>query len=190
MSVIKKLTSLKSYKLIYIGIINAVSLLLICVAIDPESLSANNGFSYFGALPKTVIPYSLAFLSYAFFLWLASINLNEKPQSAKVLKIVLVLIAVLMVGLTITPHTVLANIHKFFGSTLFVTQLLTSFYLVVRNGKNYMAYFFIFLMLTSGLFSFYYLSSSGGFMIQSQLIFQIAFAGILIYYIKNIKKCI
>ena len=111
---IKKLTSLKSYQHIYIGISIAVSLLFVCVLLDPQSLSANNGFSYFGAVAKTVIPYSLAFLSYAFFLWLASNSLKEKCQSAKVIKVVLVVMALFMVGLTITPHTVLVNIHKFF----------------------------------------------------------------------------
>ena len=190
MKLVKKLTSLKSYQDIYIGIAVAVSLLLLCVLLDPHSLSDNNGFSYFGAVPRTVIPYSLAFLTYAFFMWLASNRLDEKCQSAKVLKVVLVIMALLMVGLTITPHTVLVNIHKFFGSSLFVVQLLTSFYLVVRNGKNYLVYFFILLMLTSGIFSLYYLSLKEGFMIQSQLIFQMAFAGILIGYLKNIKSCV
>ncbi len=186
---IKKLTSLKSYQHIYIGISIAVSLLLVCVLLDPQSLSANNGFSYFGAMAKTVIPYSLAFLSYAFFLWLASNSLKEKCQTAKILKIILIIMAIFMVGLTITPHTVLANIHKFFGTSLFVTQLLTAFYLVVRNGRNLLTYLFILIMLTSGLFSYFYLSLDSGFMIQSQLIFQIAFAGILINYLKNIKIC-
>jgi hypothetical protein len=97
--------------------------------------------------------------------------------------------ALFMVGLTVTPHTVLVNVHKFFGTSLFVTQLITSFYLVVRNGRNYLVYFLIFLMLTSGLFSWYYLSLDEGFMIQSQLVFQIAFAGILINYLKNITNC-
>ncbi len=186
---IKKLTSLKSYQHIYIGISIAVSLLLVCVLLDPQSLSANNGFSYFGAVAKTVIPYSLAFLGYAFFLWLASNSLKEKCQTAKILKIILIIMAIFMVGLTITPHTVLANIHKFFGTSLFVTQLLTAFYLVIRNGRNLLTYLFILIMLTSGLFSYFYLSLNSGFMIQSQLIFQIAFAGILINYLKNIKIC-
>ena len=93
-----------------------------------------------------------------------------------------------MVGLTVTPHTVLVNVHKFFGTSLFVAQLITSFYLVVRNGRDYLVYFLIFMMLTSGLFSWYYLSLDEGFMIQSQLVFQIAFAGILINYLKNIRN--
>lgn len=189
MNLAKKLTSLKSHQLIYIGITLSVILLLLCVVLDPNSLSANNGFSYFGAKAVTVIPYSLAFLGYAFFLWLASNQTKPSHQSAKVLKVVLIIMALLMVGLTITPHTILANLHKIFGSTLFVVQLLTSFYLVVKNGKNYLIYFFILIMLTSGLFSWYYLPLNEGYMIQSQLIFQIAFAGILITYLKNIKKC-
>ena len=186
---IKKLTSLTSYQHIYIGIGISISLLVICIFLDPRSLADNNGFSYFGAIGKTVVPYSLAFLIYAFFMWLASNSIKQKNQSAKFLKIVLIIMALFMVGLTVTPHTVLVNVHKFFGTSLFVTQLITSFYLVVRNGRNYLVYFLIFMMLTSGLFSWYYLSLDEGFMIQSQLVFQIAFAGILINYLKNIRNC-
>jgi hypothetical protein len=190
MRIIKKLTSLKSYQLIYIGISISVALLLLCIVIDPASLGDNNGFSYFGAKAKTIAPYSLAFLSYAFFMWLASNKLIDKNRSSKVLRAVLIIMALLMVGLTVTPHTILVNIHKLFGSSLFVIQLLTSFYLVVRNGKNYLVYLLILLMLTSGLFSWYYLFLNDGYMIQSQLVYQVAFAGILISYLKNIKKCI
>jgi hypothetical protein len=56
----EKNTSLKSYQYIYRH--NYCRIIITSlVLLDPQILSANNGFSYFGALAKTVIAYSWPF---------------------------------------------------------------------------------------------------------------------------------
>lgn len=170
------------------GFVFATLLLVVSILIRPESLGHNDGLSYFGAVWWTVIPYTIAFLSYALCCAIASIKIKDNSATAKVIKKFLILMAILLVGLVITPHTVINSIHKIFGSTLFASQLMLSLYLLYTKGKNYWIFVLVIIMFTSGVFSAAFLTSASGFMIQAQIIYQIAFVLILNYYLtrKNI----
>lgn len=170
------------------GFVFATILLFISILARPESLGHNDGLSYFGAVWWTVIPYTIAFLTYALSCLIASKNIKQKSPTAKVIKGFLVLMAVLLIGLVITPHTVINSVHKVFGSTLFASQLILSLYLLYTEGKNYWIFILVIIMFTSGVFSAAFLTSASGFMIQAQIIYQIAFVLILNYYLtrKNI----
>jgi len=170
------------------GFLFATVLFIVCVIVRPESLGHNDGLSYFGAIWWTVVPYTLAFLTYAVCCFIASRKITAKSASAKTIKIFLVLMCLMLVGLVITPHTVINSIHKLFGSTLFASQLLLSLYLLYKNGMNYFIFILVLIMFTSGIFSAAYLSSAAGFMIQAQIIYQIAFVAVLYYYLGKIKK--
>jgi hypothetical protein len=179
--------NLKSYQYIYIGLSLAVILILICIYISPEGLKANDGLSFFGGKGWTIIPYSLAFAFYALCMWLASLKINSKDETAKYLKSLLKIMALLLIGLTITPHTIIDPIHTAFGTALFLVQLVASGWLAYKNGKNIAIYILIIIMLISGLFSAYYLPLKSGFLLQTQIFYQVAFAGILIYFLKKLK---
>jgi len=94
----------------------------------------------------------------------------------------------MLIGLVVTPHTVINNFHKVFGITLFASQLILSLYLLYTKGKNYWIFILVIIMFTSGVFSAAFLTSASSFMIQAQIIYQIAFVLILNYYLthKNI----
>ena len=184
----KKLRKLKSYELIYIGLIVSIALLILCIIMNPVGLRANDGLSFFGGKGWTIIPYSLAFAFYALCMWLASDRINSTNSTAAYLKTMLRIMSLLLVGLTITPHTIVDPIHTTFGTTLFIFQLISSGWLVYKNGKNLVVYLLILTMLISGIFSAYYLPLKLGYLLQTQIIYQIAFAGILIIYLKNINK--
>jgi hypothetical protein len=179
---------LSARAILLFGFLFAVILFIICVIARPESLGHNDGLSYFGALWWTVVPYTLAFLTYSICCFIAARKINAKSNSSKVIKIFLIAMSLLLIGLIITPHTVINSIHKVFGSTLFASQLLLSLYLLYKNGMNYFIFILILIMFTSGIFSAAYLTSASGFMIQAQIIYQIAFIAVLYYYLGLIKK--
>ena len=170
------------------GFLFATALFIVCVFVRPESLGHNDGLSYFGAVWWTVVPYTIAFLTYALCCLIASKKITQNSNSAKIIKKFLILMAIMLLGLTVTPHTVINSVHKVFGSTLFASQLILSLYLLYTNGKNYWIFVLVIVMFTSGIFSAAFLTSASGFMIQAQIIYQIAFILILSHYLgrKNI----
>jgi len=184
----KSSKGLSARAILLFGFLFAVILFIICVIARPESLGHNDGLSYFGAVWWTVIPYTLAFLTYSVCCFIASRKINTKSNSSKVIKIFLVAMSLLLIGLIITPHTVINSIHKVFGSALFASQLLLSLYLLYKNGMNYFIFVMIMIMFTSGIFSAAYLTSASGFMIQAQIIYQISFVVIINYYLRNIYQ--
>ena len=179
---------IKPHQLIWAGFVLALILFVICIISRPESLGHNDGLSYFGAVWWTVVPYSVAFLSYGTFCWLASNKVPDKSRSAKFIKWFLRLMAIMLVGLILTPHTVINSVHKTFGSTLFASQLLLSMYLFYKNPKQFYVFILIIIMFASGLFSAAFLFSSAGFMIQAQIIYQFAFVVLVTHYLKILNK--
>jgi hypothetical protein len=179
---------IKPQQLIWAGFVLALILFTICIISRPESLGHNDGLSYFGAVWWTVIPYSVAFLSYGTFCWLASNKIAGKSHGGKIIKWFLRLMAVVLVGLILTPHTIINPIHKTFGSTLFASQLLLSMYLFYKNPKQFYVFILIIIMFASGLFSAAFLFSATGFMIQAQIIYQFAFVILLTQYLKILNK--
>lgn len=179
--------NLKSYELIYIGLSIAVILLIFCMFISPKGLSANDGLSYFGGRGWSIIPYSFAFFIYAIFCWLASNKIRPTNKRSKAIKLLLKIMTILLIGLVVTPHTVVDPIHTFFGTTLFSMQLIVLIWLAFGINKSPFVFVLLLTMLISGLFCAYYLPLKGGFLLQAQIIYQIAFAGILVYFLKKLK---
>ena len=180
--------SVKPHQLVWTGFLAATILFVLCIVSRPESLGHNDGLSYFGAVWWTVVPYTIAFSTYALFCWLASNKVPSTNRSSKLMHWLLRLMAVLLFGLIITPHTVINSIHKVFGSTLFASQILLSVYLYYKNPKKLYILLLIAVMFVSGLFSAAFLFTPSGFMIQAQIVYQLAFVVLLTHYLKISKK--
>ena len=69
--------------IILFGFLFAAILFILCVVSRPESLGHNDGLSYFGAVWWTVIPYTIAFLTYATCCLIASKKIYLTPQVQK-----------------------------------------------------------------------------------------------------------
>ena len=180
--------ALTTKNILLFGFSFAAVLFIICVILRPESLGHNDGLSYFGAVWWTLVPYTIAFLVYSACCFIAARKIHSNSSSAKAIKIILFIMSFALVGLTLTPHTVIGGLHKVFGSSLFASQLILSLYLLYKNGMNYKIFILVIIMLVSGIFSAAFLSSTAGFMIQSQIVYQLAFVVLLSYYLKNISK--
>jgi len=151
-------------------------LLLVCILIRPAGLAANDGLSYFGAYATTIVPYSAAFLLNAYMYWRA----GQQVKSPKYLGPSLKIMAVMLVGLVLTPHTLLDPIHTVFGATLFSLQLIMSAWLVIKNKFDRVDTGLVLSELFAGLMSFYYLPKLHGLLLQWQIIFQVSFAALLV----------
>ena len=170
------------------GFLFATILFVVCVIARPESLGHNDGLSYFGAVWWTLVPYTIAFLTYAICCFVSFKKIKPTSASAKAIKILLLIMTIALVGLTVTPHTIIGGLHKIFGSSLFASQLVLALYLLYKNGMNYFIFVLILIMFVSGIFSAAFLNTPSGFMIQAQIIYQTAFVAVLYFYLRRIKK--
>ena len=173
--------------LIY-GPLISLGLLLLCVFIRPDSLSVDQGLSYFGVYKLTVIPYGAALLLYAFCLWRASELGDHRAWYRSILSWSLKLMALLVVGLLATPDNVLETLHMIFGSSLFVLQLLISLLILKWLASNLVNIGLFGLELLCGIAAWYYLPLSQGLLLQTQVIFQLAFAALLVRVINLTTK--
>ena len=176
-----------SQYLIY-GSLISFGLLLLCVFIRPDSLSVDNGLSYFGIYKLTVIPYGAALLLYAFCLWKASAASDNRAWQRRILSWSLKLMALLVVGILATPDTFLGSLHMFLGSSLFILQLILSLLLLKWLTPHLINFALFGLELLSGIAAWYYLPLSRGPLLQTQVVFQLAFIGLLARTIRMTAK--
>lgn len=166
--------SKKSVQYLQIGLISFFVLLVICIIIRPGGLSANSGISYYGVYGNTFLLYSLAFLTESVFIWRAASIMNNKTKMDRYVSIVLRIFAILLLGILITPHNVFEAQHKIMGSSLFSLQLATGIVLTSFVYRDWFNFTLLIITLLSGVASLVYLFTPDGFMIQSQIVFQIS----------------
>ena len=162
------------------GLAATFTLFSICILIRPAGLAANDGLSYFGTFKTTIIPYSLAFLVDAYFYLKTAAYIKVDIPTFKYLTMSLQIMAVLLVGLLLTPHTLFDSIHTMFGATLFSLQFLLSIWLLLKDHFDWQNIALFILEFLSGLAAFYYLPKPNGLLLQTQLIFQLAFGAMLV----------
>lgn len=155
---------------------------LICILLAPASLSANSGLSYFGVHKLTIVPFSFGMLASAYFI-LKSLHFQSNEQiKSRWFNYALRAIALCMVGIIITPYSFgswFDTAHRTFGISLFSIQLLLALWQVFIK-RSWSNYGLLALQITGGLISLVYLNPTHGYLIQGQLLFQMAFSIILL----------
>lgn len=170
----------RSVKYISQATIGAIFLLIIDVVIKPGGLSANNGISYYGIYLSTIIPYSIAFLTLSAGYWLTSEYLGDSYNYLRLIKVFLKIMAILFIGILVTPYTYLSFLHEFIGTILFVLQLLLSIWFIILLSPNWKNVGLFIIELSMGIAAFYYLPKQNGLLFQTQVIFQISFSVLLL----------
>jgi hypothetical protein len=173
----------KDTRNICFGLGLALILSLIFIAIRPAGLAVDEGFSYYGNFANTVIPYVACFVVYAFCLWKASELVRNK-----ILVYSIRVMALMLIGLVMTPSNIINSLHMVFGTVLFVLQLLISFWIAGWYDRRLINIVLAVIELIGGLISFYYLSKPYGILLQGQAIFQLAFAFLLVVLIKQTRR--
>lgn len=160
--------------------------LILCVILKPHGLAANAGISYYGDYKLTILPYTLALLGSAIFTIRAAQNLHNQ----EIIKNVLLAISVLTIGILLTPDAwsrTSADVHTIFGIILFSLQLLLSFYLIWKLHFRWQAIALTGLEVAAGISAFIWLAPPTGLLLQAQAVFQVAFAGLLLYTLQRLQ---
>lgn len=170
----------KAARTVSYGVAAAAALFAVCILIRPQGLGADNGLSYYGDFKTTIIPYSLAFFAAAYSYLEAARYVKDGRGFAGNLALALRAMAALMVGLLVTPSSLVNPIHTFMGTTLFSLQLAVSMWLLLKFFKDWQTTLLVAMMWLSGLAALYYLPRSQGLLLQTQVVFQLAFGLLLI----------
>lgn len=153
--------------------------MLICIIVEPNGLRINDGMSYFGVHWITFVPYGISLLIPAALLFLASQQLLKRRRLELIFRYAFVLMSISLVILFLTPYSfgkMWDYTHTAAGTTLFGTQFLLILYWIIACRPKLFDYAVFIVMLAFGLASAFYLPTNYGFLTQTQLVFQIAFA--------------
>lgn len=156
--------------------------LIVCVIIKPHGLATNDGISYYGIYRETVLPYAFALLGAAYFCLQASGELAD--SHFQLLRNWLKIMAILLAGLVVTPYaagTWVDYLHTTFGTILFAGQLLFSIWLIWQLHNKVWAIVLTVIEFFAGVASAIYLKPTHGLLLQTQVIFQLAFGALLLY---------
>lgn len=174
---------IKNKKFLYYALFSFLAGTLLCVALKPHGLTANDGLSYFGVFKSTIIPYAIALLLPSFFFLRIGLELETKKH--KQLKLVFFFFSLLMLGLAITPYNLnsfIYALHTTMGSMLFASQLLVTGIMAIESKDHSLIRYFWMIELVAGIVSALYLAPSKGYLLEYQTVFQIFFSLILVSY--------
>lgn len=161
--------------------------LAVNVALRPAGLGANDGMSYYGIFANTFPFYEFSLLGTAMFSLLAA-RLVNLPQ-LRPLRYGLLAFGLLIIVIALTDYSLSAAFdlsHTIAGIILFIVQLAVSFWLLAKLEWATWPLLFMILEVIAGIVSLIYVLPSHGFLIQAQVIFQLAFAGLLLCGFKEL----
>lgn len=162
--------------------------LVVAILLKPQGLAANAGISYYGIYARTAGPMAVGLLGSAFFSWLAAGQIHE--SELRPVKLGLIVFALLTIAIVVTPYSVsnfLDWLHTGTGSALFSLQLILSGWLVAKLRYNFWALLLTGVELAAGIACAIYLRPTHGFLIQFQILFQLAFGTLLVYSLQHLR---
>jgi hypothetical protein len=162
--------------------------LLICIAARPRGLATNNGISYYGTLWQTFVPYAVALLGSAFFtrralLAIAPAVPASRPGPRLDLRRTANLLAVLLLAIAVTPYSLgllFDWVHTVVSTVLFLLQLILAIQLIRWTDGGAPSLCLFFAQLTGALIAARYVLPRHGFLLHGQVLFELAFGGLLI----------
>ncbi len=155
----------------------------------PDALSANDGFSFFGANARTVMPYTIGLLLSALFSVLFALAL-PKTRDYFPAKLGFQCLALLLLSMTLIQYNLSGSfygLHTSIGAALFFLEVALAAWMVFKLRWDSINVSSLALMVIAGIASGLYLRPTVGLLLQSQVVFQIFFAVILIRSSQKIK---
>lgn len=151
----------------------------IAALVRPAGLWTNSGVSYYGTFLATVAPYTIALLGVAYWNWRASAQLTSLMWLGRWLRV----ISICLIGIVITPYTlgrIFDDTHTTLGAILFMIQLIVSGWIAFRTHRRLTTIGLWSIELAAGIVSAIYVYRPDGYLIESQIVFQLAFGAILL----------
>jgi hypothetical protein len=169
--------------LVGVGLAGFLAGLLIAVAMKPEGIGANRGFSYYGDQPETIALYWLAFLLIGGSLLLAPRWLpRAKPFAA--MRTIFRTMCALLTGVLLTTVSdggrALVLAHQGFGVALFVLEIALVSWLAFRVCRDRANLALFAALVVAGVVSLLALLNLINCLIFAQVAFQLVFGALLI----------
>lgn len=171
------------------SLIGCLVLVLICFALLPSGLLANDGLSYYGVHWVSILPwvsalalYAIALL-YATRLLAAQYGAPEVEKAGWFMDVCLGALAITPYSLNLTVHAA----HDSFGSALFCTQLALALWLTARRRRPG-DILLVLIQFAAGVAAFFSLFNYWNLEVAGQLVYQCTFVTILWRYIEEPAK--
>lgn len=165
---------------LWIGQLGFWAGVVVCIALRPDGLGANDGISYFGGLRDTLIPYLIAFGMGAGSMAKAAGEIPGEQLPARITKLALAVFAILMLGIVLVPRTLFEPAHISLGAALFAGQFGLCYYLYRRVVHDRLSALLLGVLWLGGIISAVELIPKTGMLIQGQLVFQAGFGLLMI----------
>jgi len=163
---------------------------LVCIALKPKGLAADDGLSYYGTFWQTLLPYAAAVLGSSFFIFRAAQSIAPSSPYLQYIKTALSSLILFATGIVLTPYSlnrIVAIVHALLGTLLFTTQFVVAVWLAWQFRRDFINIACFLLLLISGIASAIYLPSKHhGFLIQGQALFQVWFSIIVLRTIAHL----
>jgi hypothetical protein len=157
--------------------------LLVCVALKPDGLGANDGISYYGIYRQTVIPYAIAIIGSALLTRRALRAVAPLFPSPGYLRGLAGWLAAMSVGVVLTPYsldTLFDWVHTMLGTAVFALQLVLAGQVHRWTGGDGWMTFLLVVQFLGGVVAAIFVLPKHGFLIQGQVAFQVAFTALLV----------
>jgi hypothetical protein len=150
---------------------------LVCVYRAPKPVDTTDGLSWFGVTRATVLEYGITLLVSAALMLRAAAPLAAVPAllPARAGLLTCAALLPLMLATPYTLNTFMNWTHMTIGSALFVTQLLLSGWLWWARARTPIVLTLLAVELLAGLTCFTSLLDLDTWMLQGQLVFEVAF---------------
>lgn len=161
--------------------------LAVSISLRPAGLAANGGISYYGIFANTFIFYMICLLGTATFSFLAA-RLIDLPD-LRPLRRGLLAFAALIAIIALMPYSVSIVFdlsHTIAGIILFIVQISLSLWLLAKLKWSKVPLLCVIAEAVTGVISILYVLPQQGFLIQSQMAFQLAFAILLMYSFRKL----
>ena len=172
----------KAWYFFLYGQIWLYSWLIITIIIRPLGLTANSGVRFYGIYLNTVITYSIALLGTAYWNWRSA----HEMVGSRLLIFSLRLMSLCLIGIVLTPYSFgifFDDTHTALGALLFIIQLVASARIAFILYRRLTTIVLWLVELGAGIVSALYVFPSQGYLIESQIIFQLAFGTIVIIFL-------
>jgi hypothetical protein len=157
--------------------------LLLCVVLRSQGLVANEGISFYGRNLETLSPYAAGLLGTAALTRRALRSAAPGLPAPAPVRRAADAFALLLVGIILTPSTASSVVdwtHKTLGASLFVLQLLLAARLVAWAWGDPLGTALLLVQFAGGVASAVWVLQDHGFLIEGQVVFQLAFGVLLI----------
>lgn len=180
LKIIQKTKSRPARAVIY-GQISLLIAIALSVAIKPAGLSENDGFSYYGVDRYTAAFYVLGLVIIGGFYLLAARGL-AMTGVARLARFMLYLIVLALAVTVVTPYTFslgFHTVHIFATFALFALETSLAVWLVAMSRFDWQNLGLLVLLLGAATLMWFSLRPRPGFLLQSEIVFQLMFSFIL-----------